>query len=97
MEPRRYLWVANGLLRAALGLLVLMAWLSVQLTLAYRRAPTPQAILVLEGQTSRVRFAAQFSRQHPSLPLWVSGNPGASSQRIDFSAGGGALGPCTVR
>lgn len=37
--------------------------------------PYPQAILVLEGQTSRVRFAAQFSRQHPSLPLWVSGNP----------------------
>lgn len=75
MEPRRYLWVANGLLGAALGLLVLMAWLSVQLTLAYRQAPTPQAILVLEGQTSRVRFAAQFSRQHPNLPLWVSGNP----------------------
>jgi uncharacterized SAM-binding protein YcdF (DUF218 family) len=72
---RRYLWMAYGVLGAGLGLLVLAGWLAVQLTMAQRQASTPQAILVLEGQTSRVRFAAQFSGQHPSLPLWVSGNP----------------------
>ncbi|MFQ4136133.1 YdcF family protein [Nodosilinea sp. PGN35] len=67
--------MAYGALGAVVGLLVLAGWLAVQLTLAQRQAPMPQAILVLEGQTSRVRFAAQFSGQHPNLPLWVSGNP----------------------
>ena len=71
---RRQVWVSGGL-GAGLGLLLLAIWLTVQLTVAQRQAPTPQAILVLEGQTSRVRFAAQFSGQHPSLPIWVSGNP----------------------
>jgi uncharacterized SAM-binding protein YcdF (DUF218 family) len=79
MEPRRYrcryLWLAYGGLGLGLGLLVLASWLTVRLILAHRQAPTPQAILVLEGQTSRVRFAAQFSGQHPNLPIWVSGNP----------------------
>lgn len=72
---RRYVRLAYGGLGAGLGLLVLVIWLTVQLNLAQRLAPTPQAILVLEGQTSRVRFAAQFSGQHPNLPIWVSGNP----------------------
>lgn len=71
----RYLWWARGVVGASLGLLVLTSWLAVQLSVAQRQAPAPQAILVLEGQTSRVRFAAEFSEQHPSLPIWVSGNP----------------------
>ena len=75
MRTRQYSWVACSLLGICLGLLLLVGWLAVQLTLAQRQAPTPQAILVLEGQTSRIRFAAQFSGQHPHLPLWVSGNP----------------------
>jgi uncharacterized SAM-binding protein YcdF (DUF218 family) len=34
---------------------------------------TPQAALVLGGEPRRERFAAEFARQHPSLPIWVSG------------------------
>nr|WP_199304134.1 YdcF family protein [Nodosilinea sp. FACHB-131] len=67
--------VTYGAVGIGAGLLALSGWLVVQLVLAQHQAPTPQAILVLEGQTSRVRFAAEFSGQHPSLPLWVSGNP----------------------
>lgn len=33
----------------------------------------PQAVLVLGGSTERERFAAKFARQHPDLPIWVSG------------------------
>jgi uncharacterized SAM-binding protein YcdF (DUF218 family) len=32
----------------------------------------PQAILVLGGATSREEFAAQFARDRPTLPIWVS-------------------------
>jgi uncharacterized SAM-binding protein YcdF (DUF218 family) len=33
----------------------------------------PQAILVLGGTPQREDFAAEFARQHPELPIWVSG------------------------
>lgn len=33
----------------------------------------PQAIFVLGGATGRENFAADFARQHPELPVWVSG------------------------
>jgi uncharacterized SAM-binding protein YcdF (DUF218 family) len=36
-------------------------------------AATPQAALVLGGEPIREQFAAEFARQHPSLPIWVSG------------------------
>lgn len=34
---------------------------------------TPQAALVLGGEPRREQFAAEFARQHPHLPIWVSG------------------------
>jgi uncharacterized SAM-binding protein YcdF (DUF218 family) len=33
----------------------------------------PQAALVLGGEPRREQFAAEFSRNHPHLPIWVSG------------------------
>lgn len=33
----------------------------------------PQAMLVLGGAVERENFAAEFARQHPELPIWVSG------------------------
>lgn len=33
----------------------------------------PEAIFVLGGATGREDFAAEFARQHPELPVWVSG------------------------
>ncbi|XHX77896.1 MAG: YdcF family protein [Stenomitos frigidus ULC029] len=47
------------------------------LWLGYREVTSyfsqPQAILVLGGMPQREDFAAEFARQHPALPIWVSG------------------------
>lgn len=32
----------------------------------------PDAVLVLGGAAERERFAAEFAKQHPDLPVWVS-------------------------
>jgi uncharacterized SAM-binding protein YcdF (DUF218 family) len=32
----------------------------------------PQAVFVLGGATEREQFAAEFAKQHPELPVWVS-------------------------
>lgn len=55
-------------------------WLIVLLTIlwiSYREITNyfvePQAIFVLGGATGREDFAAEFARQHPNLPVWVSG------------------------
>lgn len=32
----------------------------------------PQAVLVLGGAAERERFAAEFAKEHPELPVWVS-------------------------
>jgi uncharacterized SAM-binding protein YcdF (DUF218 family) len=32
----------------------------------------PQALLVLGGEPKREQFAAQFARQYPTIPIWVS-------------------------
>jgi uncharacterized SAM-binding protein YcdF (DUF218 family) len=32
----------------------------------------PQAVLVLGGATEREKFAAEFAKAHPDLPIWVS-------------------------
>ncbi len=40
----------------------------------FRPAPKPpDAVLVLGGEPRREQFAAEFSKQHPDLPIWVSG------------------------
>ncbi|MBF2026010.1 MAG: YdcF family protein [Oscillatoriales cyanobacterium C42_A2020_001] len=33
----------------------------------------PEAILVLGGDLDREHFAASFAREHPDLPVWISG------------------------
>lgn len=68
-------WGGYGLLGVGLLSLVLSLWLTRQMMWAYRQAPVPQGILVLEGQTSRVRRGAALAQQYPTLPVWVSGNP----------------------
>lgn len=66
------LWAA---LAVVIGVSGLTGVISVRLAIAQHQAPTPQALLVLEGNVERVKFAAQFSQSHPTLPIWVSGNP----------------------
>ncbi|NET30744.1 MAG: YdcF family protein [Cyanothece sp. SIO1E1] len=54
----------------------LMLLLTVSLWLGYRQAKgyfrQPQAMLVLGGAPERELFAANFAREHPHLPIWVS-------------------------
>lgn len=60
-------------------LLVSALVLPVLLVIGYRYIRSfdePQAVLVLGGSTKhleRERFTVEFARQHPDLPIWVSG------------------------
>jgi uncharacterized SAM-binding protein YcdF (DUF218 family) len=51
----------------------------------------PQAMLVLGGSTSaleREKFAANFARKHPDIPIWISGgSPKYYTQRVFTKAG----------
>jgi uncharacterized SAM-binding protein YcdF (DUF218 family) len=68
-------WALWLVLAGVIGLSGLTGVISVRLAIAQQQAPNPQALLVLEGDTDRIRFTAQFSKSHPGLPIWVSGNP----------------------
>ena len=58
----------------ATAALVLATGIMTRLALARRQQPDPQAILILDGNQSRVRFGAVFAGLHPGLPVWISGN-----------------------
>lgn len=58
-----------------LGAVGLTSLLPIQIALTRQQVPQPQAVLVLEGNSDRITFAAQFAQQHPGLPIWISGNP----------------------
>lgn len=66
-KPKRYR------VRSLLWLLILTP----SLWFGYREVKSyfvkPQAILVLGGAPKRENFAAEFARQHPEIPIWVSG------------------------
>jgi len=48
----------------------------------------PQAILVLGGSTQREKFAAEFARQYPGLPIWISGGSPKNYARKLFAKAG---------
>jgi uncharacterized SAM-binding protein YcdF (DUF218 family) len=50
--------------------------------------PHPQAIFVLGGEPKREDFAAAFARQHPDLPVWVSGGSNPEYTDWVFSSAG---------
>lgn len=56
----------------ATGLIFLIGFIPLRLAISLIHAPTPEAILVLGGNSDRMKFAAQFWQQHPSLEIWVS-------------------------
>jgi uncharacterized SAM-binding protein YcdF (DUF218 family) len=51
----------------------------------------PQAVLVLGGSTARLereKFTAEFARQHPDIPIWITGgSPRQSTERVFKKAG----------
>ncbi|HLO84983.1 MAG TPA: YdcF family protein [Nostocaceae cyanobacterium] len=71
-----------------IALLLLMWW-------AYKemqsRLTPPQAVLVLGGSTKnleREKFTADFVRQHPNIPIWISGgSPPKYTQQVFTKAG----------
>ncbi|HEY9908128.1 MAG TPA: YdcF family protein [Thermosynechococcaceae cyanobacterium] len=48
----------------------------------------PQALLVLGGATERENFAAEFARQHPHLPIWISGGSNPEYTQSVFADAG---------
>jgi uncharacterized SAM-binding protein YcdF (DUF218 family) len=48
----------------------------------------PQAVLVLGGSPSREVFAAEFAREHPDLPIWVSSGSNRAYTEGVFSDAG---------
>ena len=53
-------------------LVVLLGFIPVRINIAFRQAPTPQAIFVLGGDPSRMKFAGQFWQSRRDLDVWVS-------------------------
>ncbi len=48
----------------------------------------PQVVFVLGGEVGREKFAAQFARKHPNLPIWISGGaPQGYTKRVFTKAG----------
>ena len=53
-------------------LIVLLGFIPVRINIAFRQAPTPQAIFVLGGDSIRMNFAGEFWQSHRNLDIWVS-------------------------
>lgn len=70
---------------------LLLAWLltlGLNLVIALRQAPLPEAILVLGGDPRRELAAAKLATRYPHMPVWVSsGEDPARSQQIFQSVG----------
>lgn len=60
--------------------IVLSSIIPLKLAMTLSQVPMPQGILVLDGETRRVKFAAEFSRSHPRLDIWLSGNCSQSAR-----------------
>ena len=70
-------------------LILLFGIIPFRVAITLYQTPLPQAILVLGGNSDRMKFAAQFWQTHPSLEIWVSDYPRnfAVNSNI-FQAGG---------
>ncbi|WP_233747524.1 YdcF family protein [Leptodesmis sichuanensis] len=72
---------------SAMALFLLpMAWFSYRGIQNY--LTQPQAILVLGGAPERENFAANFARQHPELPIWISSGSNIEYTEDVFSKAG---------
>ena len=53
-------------------LIVLLGFIPVRINIAFRQAPTPQAIFVLGGDYNRTKFAGEFWQSRRDLDVWVT-------------------------
>lgn len=59
---------------ASILIIILLAGLiTIRCSITLQNYPEPQAILILDGEESRIRQAATFAQQYPDLPIWISG------------------------
>lgn len=87
-KPKKTARFRRRLLLSVLVLPVLL-WLVYKQIRSFEK---PQAVLVLGGSTTaleRERFTAEFMRQHPDLPIWVSsGSPNTKYIKRLFAKAG---------
>jgi len=57
------------------GCLIILSIIPLRLAITFYQVPKPQAILVLGGDYTRMKFTAQFAQTHPNLNIWVSDYP----------------------
>jgi len=62
-----------------LVLMVLISIIPIRLVITLNQVPEPQAILVLGGNSGRIKSAAEFSKLHPKLEIWISDNRNQSA------------------
>jgi uncharacterized SAM-binding protein YcdF (DUF218 family) len=55
--------------------LILAGIIPVRIAIALHQAPLPQAIFVLGGDITRMKFAGKFWQSHSNLGIWVSDYP----------------------
>jgi uncharacterized SAM-binding protein YcdF (DUF218 family) len=68
------------------GLAGLLSVIPVRLAIAYSQAPYPQAILVLGGEPTREKAAAQLASVYPDLEVWVSTGESPEKSEAIFRA-----------
>lgn len=71
-----------------LGLVSLAVVLGIGFRTIESFGKTPQAVLVLGGATEREAFAANFAKEHPDLPIWVSSGSNPEYAEWVFSEAG---------
>ncbi|WP_231947920.1 YdcF family protein [Phormidesmis priestleyi] len=80
-QRKRFPWM--------LFILPLVMWFGFRAVRIY--SEKPQAILVLGGSTAaleREKFTAEFAREHPGLPIWISsGSPRDYTKQVFSEAG----------
>jgi uncharacterized SAM-binding protein YcdF (DUF218 family) len=55
-----------------IGAIIIISVIPIRLAIARYQMPRPQAIFVLGGSFSRIKFTAQFFHSYPHLDIWVS-------------------------
>lgn len=72
-----------------LRLLWLSAFLALVVGFAYAQLNSfsrpPEVVLVLGGDLEREKFATEFAREHPGLPIWVSGGSNPEYAELLFA------------
>lgn len=63
VKNKLFLWITP--------IIALSLWLGYKQIQSY--FVQPDVVFVLGGDEERERFAAKFARQHPDLPIWISG------------------------